>query len=307
MHDWLSRSQELNAAVSGILAGPIVTVLKAAVVYLNGRSWDQRAIRNTTLIAQCIRDLQRAEKTAGGVDIQTLEPYSAVLKERLECALQQLQRVQKKRAVHAGGKFEEPTGIQRWLLWYRPYGSAAWILHWSFYGFLLWASGFLVAHTIRNHQPVDLAVTGIAILIYGLLALWLHSVALRCRRLTALGKNQLNVNHDLSWARRLFLMFEPPGKAAAVEQILCYFFWLQVLYGLWMTKDAIKKGEISELAVTIIIAILLSWILSYDVWLRRAFARLNTLGHPGPETVSNPLDVALTGVGAASMGGPRTS
>ncbi len=296
------------------LAGPIWNLLKEAARSLKDRSWDQRAIKNTALITQCIRDLQEAERPNGSVDAKALEPYSAVLKERLESALQQLRRLQERlaaqanrQAVRVRRRFEEPAGLRRRLLWYRPYGFAAWILHSSFYGFLCMGVASVVqAIHHYNHDPDASEIAAIAaiyLLVYAGLALLPRAVALRNKRLLVLGKDQINPNRDLNWGRRLFLIFRAPDRVAAVERFFCYTCWPLVLLDLSMKKDAIIRNREFRMLIPLLGWMLISSILSYDVWLRRALAELNTLENLGTQPVSNPADAPLTSLGAASGAG----
>jgi hypothetical protein len=321
------------SVVSSFLAGHAVNLSRGVVGYLNDRRWNEMAIKNTALAAQCIRDLREAEKPSSGAAAQALEPYSVVLNERLKYALLQLQRVQERRAAQARKQFEEPAGIRRWLLLYRPYGYAARILHSSFYG-ILCVNATVIVLAIHAERRYALAAAIFVPLCFGG-ALWARSLALRCKRLMVLGKGQPNPNRDLNWAGKLFLMFRLPGRADALERFFSYLCWAGVFYGVYvLIRDpkfydfgvqigSALRGSARFSAIRAIIDdenfsdilaevfgvmffTLLGWMLSCDILLRRALARLNTLKHQGTELASNSSDTPLTAVRAASAGGSST-
>jgi len=312
---WLYEHQILVAALaafSGFVAGPVVTFFRATVGYLNDRSWDHVASKNTTLIAECIRDLQEAEKPATGVWAQALELYSAVLKERLECATQQLQRLQKRQAAHserqavqARRRLEEPRGMHKWLLLFRPYGPGAVVLHSLFYGILCMNLAIFV-QAIRIHKPEHFAFSATVIFVASGLALLPRSIALRRKRLMILKGDQPESSRDHTCQHTLTLIFQAPDKASRIEQILCCLCLVAVLLGIGVGVSLLKNPNSNvhfyEVIAFLTLFILPSWMLGYDVLLRRGLAKLTRPNIPENKTVSKPPDAVLTTVGAGSAG-----
>ena len=287
--DWLSGNKDWIGTVFGILAGPVVTLLKAAIGVLNDRSWDRKSSKNSKRIAQSIRELHEIENPIGGLQSFALEPYRLGLQERIEVALRELQLGRDRAAARARAQLEEPAGIRRWLLLFRPHGFIGWMVHSAFYALLLailgtWVGfGYITVDNIRMHQAdfSDLAIVLTIPLMFCGLAVLPHSIALKRKRLMILLGDRPNPNSDLSWWQRLFLIFKAPRIGISIERFFSYCFFAEFLMSPFVIRGTLRDTRQSGLGAdesyfpvffTIGFFGFLAFFLWYDVLLRRALA-----------------------------------
>ena len=282
------------AGLSGI-AGFSFSLIRSGIGYLNDRSWVQLASRNTDVAAQCIRDLNEAELRISHVETPELHLYSEVLTKRLELALQQLERLEQSKAAQARKRFEEPKGIVRCVLLYRPDGIAAWILHSLFYGILCLIAA-VVVNAIRINREDNFIASAIFVGFVGALALVPRSVALRRKRFVILGKDQPDPNRDLNWRQVVILAFRVSDMPSRIERFLYYLCLLFAFLGLLDYLRMVANlenfkdlfiNENYERLIGLLLLTLLGWMLRYDVLLRRALAKLAVKHSEGESTLNS--------------------
>lgn len=297
---WLSGNKEWIAALSGLagfLAGPVVSFAKTIVGYLTDRSWSQKRTKNAQIVARCIRDLNEREKLPPYLNAEILNPYSRALAERLEAALQQLESADGRTAARECAKFEEPQGIRRGLLLFRPYGLTGWMLHSFFYGSVIAVAAFVVTvihfavDNVRNHVAVasDIAFVVILPAAYGAFALFPRSVALKRKKLSILQHRQPDVPDGASAIKRLLLAFPAPGRLAKFEKGIYYFCWMEMIVFPFAAKDMIGESPLTisvavSLVFTFMVFALVAFLTGYDVYLRRRLMAFDNRGQVGTES-----------------------
>ena len=280
------------AALCGLVAGPLLTLLKSSLGVLNDRSWERKSSKSAEKIAQCLKDLHDADTPNPQVPSETIEPYRVMLRERLQSALDQLRLVRERQQRRAQAMWEKPTGIHRWLLLFRPFGLAGWLIQSSFYALLI-VSLIMLAVVIclpftakfrYGTSPVDWIILPFIFLIWGLWPLLPRSVALRRKEFMILSQGRPDANADLSpWSRRL-LLFKSPSTKASVERGFAYFCVVECL-----ASPAVARSEAGAAPVSYPIYFAtaglfaaLAALLWYDVLLRRGMSRLTTSVTPPP-------------------------
>ncbi len=202
---------ELLGTVGGSVAAAF-GALKFAVPYVLDQTLNRKAAKTATEIDTLLGRLINLEDQKGGMQALNLESYKLEVQENIQAKLRLLDAIRAKRQQRALSRNEEPKGVGRWLLFYRPDG---------FDGLLVQLTYYIAAFT-----ALDIAIVGVAMfpdldrgaivvvvvvaLLVAAVALYARSVSLRMKsvgnkmRLEGIG----NPNNDLGWLRRNLLILK---------------------------------------------------------------------------------------------------
>jgi hypothetical protein len=282
IQQFYKENKDWIAAV-GTVGGFLATFSKTVFGFLNDVSWNRRTDKNVKLVGQLIHDIHQAESAPGGLQSQSLEPYLALLRVRLDKLLIQLQSARQRVQERALARYYDPSGVRRWLLLYRPFGIRAWIVHSCFYAALLLLVivpiGMTKA-TLRDPNGPDWPTIAILTGIYCILPLLPRSVALNARRFAISSRGESDPNRALAPWRKLLLFFRSRGVTAWIEHILFYLFLVDILSIPFWFAPAVYRGSTalqSVLVTTFCEAFigLIAWLFWQDVLLRRSISLLN--------------------------------
>jgi hypothetical protein len=292
MKQWLTGNKEDLAAVgtiSGIIAGPLITLIKEAIGFFNDRSWEKKTDKNVALIGQSLRDLHDAQQYGVLQNGDILKPFYKTLEERIQQAAGELEQQRQRLVRQMNARLEEPTGVRRWFLLFRPHGFSGWVVHATFYAFAVTITTGLVfflhvnIDNMRMHQGnfFDVLFGVVFFVIYGAFALLPRAVSLKQRRCWIACRGREDPNSDLAWWRKLILAFAINKTGAWIERVFCFFCAFAAVYTpyLSVTQSPMNASAPDTLGRLLLISLdslfflWLAWLLWYDVLLGRALDR----------------------------------
>jgi hypothetical protein len=282
----------LAATVIG-LAGGVLTLGRAASAALTDRSLERSIRRHTEVIQTSLaslRQLQEAKETNQQV---SLDSYHAQLVDDLSAAATGLERDRARVQRRSARSLEEPTGLWKWLLLYRPEGVAGWIVHSFFYGVIFLNSEILYRWIRFGDMPGQALTTSIRGLAANLLlAFYVWHVAVMHKHAAVLARqrHESNPNSDLAWWEKVLLWFPPPfAKTTPISTgesirtfldepwafiVQAFYFFLLFITGVLTVVLVKAKVETSSIALVIAVFLSASSVFAIHALSRRALGRL---------------------------------
>ena len=206
-----SSNLELLGTVGGIV-GAAFGALKLAIPYVLDRTSNRRAAKTATEIATLLGRLIDLEDQKT-VPASNLEAYKLEVEAALQAKLRLLDTIRTKRQQRARSRNEEPKGIGRWLLLYRPESFDGLVIQLVYY-ITAFAALDCAGLGIVDFSDFDSPVPALGLLVLMLLcvaaALYARSISLRMKHLgnaIRLGTMR-SPNSDLGWLRRNLLIFK---------------------------------------------------------------------------------------------------
>jgi hypothetical protein len=249
------------AALVG-LAGGVLALGKTVRGALTDRSLGNDIRRHMQNIHETLARLRRSDEMKEAVSPLSVDSYRAQLLDDLKAESRSLERARAGLVERKGRRLQEPIGVRKWLLWFRPEGIAGWFVQSLFYG-LIFIAAFLAVHLAFNERDI---LTGVGVVIeYLIFAGYVGSVATihRHTKVLALRLEVPNPNLDLPWWKKLLQLFSlPPGgeESPAWEEPLKpipdTFLWL--LYYGWLVLCAFALGLAMKENIPLFVAILVS-------------------------------------------------
>lgn len=271
---------ELLTKIGGI-AGAAFAALKVSITYAVDQTLNRKAAKTVDEIDAFLGRLVKLEDEKAIIQTPTLEEYKLQVEEDLQARLRTLEAIRAQKRRRAVRRNEEPKGIQRWLLLYRPEGFDGLIIQSLYYVFSL-AIVLLVIEVpivlVVRHLEGWVIVPGI--LVYVLIALYLRSVSLRLKSVgnAVRLKPIKHPNSDIGWLRRNLLILKK-GDGLWALRVLYYIFLVEPVYIWSQLSDVSQRPPFLSRSLTLVTAawaLLFAQVFKADALSRRARAYLSS-------------------------------
>lgn len=301
---------ELLSKIAG-LAGSAVTTVKVFTGYAIDQSLNRRVTKTTDEIDALLGRLAKLEREQATAQTANLAQYKLQVEEDLQSKLRALERIRAQKHGRAIRRNEEPKGIQRWLLVYRPEGFNGLIIQTLYYAFCLVVILGVIIIPIellwsQNQEGLLGIILGPFVAIsYGLIALYLRSISLRQKSVgnaVRLDPSK-HPNRDLGWLRRNLLIFKK-GDGFSGLRALYYFLLFMALYlpiiswvfRIHAPSTAFQRifyqSQVGQVGLWVpIVYLLFAEILKSDALSRRARANLASQSATNPQTAAKAVPV----------------
>lgn len=217
------------------------TAARATITYVDDRTISRRAAKTSDQIGALLIRLGKLQSERMMTQTARLQQYKLQLEEDLDSKLKALEDIRAQKQARALKRNEEPKGINRWLLLYRPEGLDGFIVQFFYYVFAMTAVflvvGFPFAVAAVREWDVSFLLIGAAV--YAGLALYPRSISLRMKsvgnavRLRGLPKP----NSDINWLRRNLLLLRK-GDGMSGLRFLYYLFLFEAAFLPYMMRSS---------------------------------------------------------------------
>ena len=284
------------------LAGGIVALAKSVGEILTDRSLSQRVRRNTQAITETLTRLRQLNEMNAANPSLTADSYRAQLLDDLQAESQSLDLTRTRLEWRKRRRRDDPSGMHRWLLLFRPKGITGWFLQSFFYGMLL-VTVFLVRE-VGALRRQDITGWSTATVCWILFTLYVWNVALVHRHLKVIVHPQGRTSHDSGhgWWKKLLVLLPSPVEGSLVKA------WAEPLDSVWHVPNALVaimyyafllpcvflsfygiRGRLPLVAACILVAIFLAFssIFAIHAFSRRELEKLSPIPEPNSGQASN--------------------
>jgi len=195
---------EFLTKVAG-LAGSAIAVSKVAYSYVNDFTFKRKIAKAAADIDSMLPQLAKMKCDPWQQD-PVLESYAQHLEEELQCNLKRLMDLKAESQRRAARRNEEPQGVRRWLLLYRPEGGEGLIMQGFFYISLI--TMLLMIAFLPIAGLYSIFILPFLVLVVGS-GLFERAIALRMKRVgnAVRLKHVAHPNCDLKGFYRVFALY----------------------------------------------------------------------------------------------------
>jgi hypothetical protein len=215
------------------IAASVVTALKLSIDYAIDHTLKRKTAKTVNEIDALLGRLDKFQDGKPIIQTPNLERYKILVEEDLQARLRTLETINAQKQRRAVRRNEEPKGIYRWLLLYRPEGFDGLMVQFIYYAasvyVVLWL--VVVVRTSVQKWNADSAIILVVGLVFPMLALYARSVSLRMKSVgNALRLKAIkHPNNDIGWLRRNLLILKK-GDGLWGLRLLYYLFLVEVVF-----------------------------------------------------------------------------
>ena len=263
---------ELAATVIGIV-GSAFTALKAGFDYLQQHSLNLRrtkAVEGIDLTLKRFRTM--AKEKPSFASSESADAYRLALTEDLEAQVAQLKQIRERTLQLDLRRKQDPKGVRKWLLLYKPEGVDGWISQTLFYFFALmglFMVGLGAFLAVRRDSDAWYALLGFAF--YSAIAVYFGPLSFRLKCIgNAQRRGDLGpLNSDLQGFKRIVV--KPWGMP--IRMFFYYLFLLETIVGPFIARSEQSSGtaraDYVTTGFTVAFFFLIAEVLRADILARR--------------------------------------